>query len=244
MKKYLIALVLVIIVAGAGFTYYQMNKPVVNVPIQKACTEEAKVCPDGSSVGRQGPNCEFAPCPAVASCEGGECPVVKVVTGAEDWKTYKNDQYGFEFKYPNNWFVSTSDDNLLMFTKKYVDSSDKVKQGEEQFLGFVAGEKIVDSKGNKVSKEDYLKFFYPDGCSFGVCFKNEEKEINGLTVLKHEGTLPDGDVRYVFFYGEKVYGFVLYGVPKDGYQGLSVDAYDANDYIKVEKIISTVKFIK
>lgn len=28
------------------------------------CTMEAKICPDGSSVGRQGPNCEFAPCPA------------------------------------------------------------------------------------------------------------------------------------------------------------------------------------
>lgn len=28
-----------------------------------ACTMDAKLCPDGSSVGRQGPNCEFAPCP-------------------------------------------------------------------------------------------------------------------------------------------------------------------------------------
>lgn len=28
-----------------------------------ACTEEAKICPDGSSVGRSGPNCEFAKCP-------------------------------------------------------------------------------------------------------------------------------------------------------------------------------------
>ena len=28
-----------------------------------ACTEEAKLCPDGSAVGRTGPNCEFAPCP-------------------------------------------------------------------------------------------------------------------------------------------------------------------------------------
>jgi len=27
------------------------------------CTMEAKVCPDGTSVGRTGPNCEFAPCP-------------------------------------------------------------------------------------------------------------------------------------------------------------------------------------
>ncbi|HOZ36897.1 MAG TPA: DUF333 domain-containing protein [bacterium] len=28
-----------------------------------ACTGEALVCPDGSSVGRTGPNCEFTPCP-------------------------------------------------------------------------------------------------------------------------------------------------------------------------------------
>lgn len=30
---------------------------------QTACTMEAKLCPDGSSVGRSGPNCEFSPCP-------------------------------------------------------------------------------------------------------------------------------------------------------------------------------------
>jgi|GEM_PF-1484463 hypothetical protein len=27
-----------------------------------ACTQDAKLCPDGSYVGRSGPNCEFAPC--------------------------------------------------------------------------------------------------------------------------------------------------------------------------------------
>ena len=32
----------------------------------KACTQEAKQCPDGSYVGRTGPNCEFAACPSVA----------------------------------------------------------------------------------------------------------------------------------------------------------------------------------
>mgnify|MGYP001568350922 CR=1 FL=1 len=30
------------------------------------CTQDAKQCPDGSYVSRQGPNCEFAPCPTVA----------------------------------------------------------------------------------------------------------------------------------------------------------------------------------
>ena len=28
-----------------------------------ACTQEALMCPDGSFVGRTGPNCEFSPCP-------------------------------------------------------------------------------------------------------------------------------------------------------------------------------------
>ncbi|MCY1060413.1 hypothetical protein [Nannocystis sp. SCPEA4] len=37
----------------------------------KACTMEAKICPDGSAVGRTGPNCEFAPCPAAPE---GEAP--------------------------------------------------------------------------------------------------------------------------------------------------------------------------
>jgi len=31
-----------------------------------ACTMDAKICPDGSYVGRTGPHCEFAPCPNTA----------------------------------------------------------------------------------------------------------------------------------------------------------------------------------
>lgn len=46
------------------------------------CTMEAKLCPDGSYVGREGPNCEFH-CPAEALCEGGEpCPIVTPPPGA------------------------------------------------------------------------------------------------------------------------------------------------------------------
>jgi len=32
-----------------------------------ACTQEAKLCQDGSAVGRTGPNCEFARCPATST---------------------------------------------------------------------------------------------------------------------------------------------------------------------------------
>ena len=35
-------------------------------PPQVVCTEDAKICPDGSSVGRIPPDCEFAPCPGTS----------------------------------------------------------------------------------------------------------------------------------------------------------------------------------
>ncbi len=34
-----------------------------NQPKETACTTEAKICADGSAVGRTGPDCSFAPCP-------------------------------------------------------------------------------------------------------------------------------------------------------------------------------------
>jgi len=39
------------------------------VPKEVMCTEEAKICPDGSFVGRTGPKCEFASCPILTESE-------------------------------------------------------------------------------------------------------------------------------------------------------------------------------
>lgn len=59
-----IALILIFLIAtgvlatgGAYYFFYQKTQK------QVACTMEAKICPDGSAVGRIGPNCEFAACP-------------------------------------------------------------------------------------------------------------------------------------------------------------------------------------
>lgn len=50
-------------VGFAGYLNYEVWQLNKNTGGGVACTMEARLCPDGSAVGRQGPRCEFAPCP-------------------------------------------------------------------------------------------------------------------------------------------------------------------------------------
>lgn len=75
MKNTYIVIIVIVLVAGAMFVFGMGKKaeapvsgiqPEMPVPIdnnQVVCTMEAKLCPDGSYVGRTGPKCEFTPCP-------------------------------------------------------------------------------------------------------------------------------------------------------------------------------------
>lgn len=59
MKKIYI-LILIIVFGGATIIFWPRIKSNQSI----ACTMEAKICPDGSAVGRTGPNCQFAECPS------------------------------------------------------------------------------------------------------------------------------------------------------------------------------------
>jgi len=58
MKKIFVSVIFTLLAAGCA------QQPATSpTPQPVACTQEAKECPDGSYVGRTGPNCEFAACP-------------------------------------------------------------------------------------------------------------------------------------------------------------------------------------
>lgn len=69
----ILTIVIVLLIIFAAFGGYYVGRTSVGnqgntdllplEPNQRACTMEAKICPDGTAVGRTGPNCEFAPCP-------------------------------------------------------------------------------------------------------------------------------------------------------------------------------------
>jgi hypothetical protein len=80
MKKILIPLLGFLLLVGAGCIV--KSKPSdshTTTPEPVICTQDAKQCPDGSYVGRTGPNCEFAP-----------CPETKPPTNPTNTQTYKN----------------------------------------------------------------------------------------------------------------------------------------------------------
>ena len=71
MSNTIVVILFVFILGLVGVFYYYPPLQVAFVePV--ACTTEAKICPDGSSVGRSGPACEFAECPVVVVKEEGK----------------------------------------------------------------------------------------------------------------------------------------------------------------------------
>lgn len=70
MKKYALGIVVLALLLAVAL----WNVRTARAPIGgQSCAQDTKLCPDGSSVGRTGPGCEFAACPgsAAASTTGG-----------------------------------------------------------------------------------------------------------------------------------------------------------------------------
>ena len=101
----IIAVVFLVFAALAVGGYLLVNKGMFVG--QKACTEEAMICPDGTSVGRVGPNCEFAPCPTPQ----------EEADPTADWELYTSRELGFSLKYPAEVEVEEDDVNkTVLFT--------------------------------------------------------------------------------------------------------------------------------
>ena len=81
-KNSLLTIFVILLLGGAAYfiwmQYFKQPAPVF-------CTQEAKLCPNGSYVGRTGPNCEFATCPEL---------------NYSGWKTFTDTKTGISFQYP------------------------------------------------------------------------------------------------------------------------------------------------
>ncbi|HEY5383147.1 MAG TPA: hypothetical protein VIJ88_01165 [Candidatus Paceibacterota bacterium] len=81
---------IVLVIVGAVFAFVSIKD--AHTPGPVACTMEAKLCPDGTAVGRTGPNCEFAACPTSTSTSATSTPIATTTPGGtgDGGLTYKS----------------------------------------------------------------------------------------------------------------------------------------------------------
>ncbi|TSC95055.1 MAG: hypothetical protein CEN87_67 [Parcubacteria group bacterium Licking1014_1] len=204
----IIVAVVVIILGAAGYFAYKQNSA-PKQPEQIVCTKEAKLCPDGSAIGRIGPNCEFADCPEVLDETAG-------------WKTYRNDEYEFEFQYPENGNVKTGYD----WTPDFWPPQVKIISINEDVVRVCP----ISAGGYYEQLKSSLKFVEINGFGNPV----------SLYKLSYNGT-KTGSLRYCYVVkSTKVENYILY------FEFTSTT--DVNHAIEkdvdalTEKIISTFKF--
>jgi len=94
----LTAAAVILVAAGGYWLYTSTTNNTDGSGAQTACIEDIRYCPDGTTVGRTGPNCEFAAC----ATADNQLPTTNELD-TSNWKTYRNEEYGFEFRYPSQW---------------------------------------------------------------------------------------------------------------------------------------------
>lgn len=87
-----LVLLSLVLIGGSFLFYHRTNQAPVTTPVSTTtevfhCDNDAKFCPDGSTVLREGPQCEFAACPSIYGDE-------------EDWRSREDEGNGFTFDYP------------------------------------------------------------------------------------------------------------------------------------------------
>lgn len=71
-KVFVLVFIVVVFIVGGLLYIYNPDPTEYKNPNEKepvVCTMDAKLCPDGSYVGRIGPNCEFEACPSATSSQ-------------------------------------------------------------------------------------------------------------------------------------------------------------------------------
>lgn len=233
-------LILVGIIGGAYYLGQQNSKTPENN--QKACTMDAKICSDGSSVGRVSPDCEFALC---------QEEVLQQKTA--DWNSFQDPKYDISFKYPSVYAIEersfTNEDlyELRIYTKPapapsaqyltvnaniLINKSSSKDQDISTMGNYNFASSIYNTFTNYVGDQDILIGKVID-TPLGFVTKIGEQKINNQRVVRYKfqgkGDLRNGE-GIVMKNQDKTINIFFY--------------YEPNEWENVDTIIKTVKVLE
>jgi len=244
-KKLFFIIVSCLIVIVGGILIWQFW------PVSEtACTKETKACPDGSMVGRAGPNCEFAVCPTTSKNE------------IADWKTYRSEGYGFEIKYPSLYDFSTCkdcSDKVTIFAplgegkSGYVEVGIDVWETDKGSYKNVSLQNWIDEIRRRIVDDNH-EYIEEGIVSVDNNYKYTEEiiEIDGMMATKIVHEAPDllGTPRDCCGYGGPGRGVLIFvenkGLKYEISGGISggIDKTDIQAYIPIlDQILSTFTFL-
>lgn len=106
----------------------------------------------------------YSECGPWSDCASSEMNINNI----SNWKTYRNEEYGFEIKYPNSWFYKkVSDQGLILIQSTSFENNlhgSGVPPMGNMWLSIVPR--------YKCETEGYVAYSYPDTLSKSVCFNN------------------------------------------------------------------------
>lgn len=159
LQKIIVLCVAVVVVIGGAWLYTNQGNDTGGDTI--ACPADAKICPDGTAVGRTGPNCEFAACPGEEVNQPDGAEQEEQVEGSEQtaaWTTYTNGEWKFSFEYPTNYTLTEEADGfkiVVMPPEGFNDSSEWFSVVVIQYPEVEEGESMPESLWHVAN--------YPDG---------------------------------------------------------------------------------
>jgi hypothetical protein len=115
--------IIALVVIAAAVGWYLVVRQNATVPAGVACTTEAKQCPDGSYVGRTGPDCQFAACPGVAPQASSTVTTQTSSSSISEnisstWQILSDPSNLFTIQAPSNWDLQVLESDTSTYATK------------------------------------------------------------------------------------------------------------------------------